>query len=417
MRKTLFLILFPIFCYAQDSNNFRVKSYLDTLCSPFMAGRGYVDSGHVKAANYLAAEFERIGLKPIGKSFYQFYTIDVNTFPGEQIVKYRAKDLSIGKDYICKSFSNGGKAKGKMLRLDSALFSTESLREEFLKKSLKRKFVVYGEEDVEKISSMPLEFVEKLNEAKGRIVLQKKLTSSYSSRQYNQVQIDLIDTALEDYDAKIKMRLNAEMKSNLRTQNVIGYLPAHKKTDEYIIISAHYDHMGKMGEAIFYGANDNASGTSFLMDMASYYSLNPQERKYNLIFIAFGAEETGLNGSEYFVKNSPIPLNKIRFVLNLDLMGNGEKGITVVNGRVFEDEMAKMDSLNTTNDYLPKIKKRGKAANSDHYHFSERGVPAFFIYTMGGKPWYHDIYDKPEELTLGKYEELQELFREFLQVL
>jgi hypothetical protein len=100
---------------------------------------------------------------------------------------------------------------------------------------------------------------------------------------------------------------------------------------------------------------------------------------YNVVFIAFAGEEIGLLGSKFFVEHPLVPLKKIRFVLNLDIMGSGEEGITCVNSTLFKNEFERMVQLNDSSNYLPLIKPRGKAANSDHHFFTEAGVPAFFI--------------------------------------
>jgi aminopeptidase YwaD len=138
---------------------------------------------------------------------------------------------------------------------------------------------------------------------------------------------------------------------------------------------------------------------------------------YSVLFIAFGGEEAGLIGSRYYVEHPVVPLEQTRFVLNLDLMGFGSKGGTVVNATVFTKEFARLDSLNRAGGYLPELKVRGKAANSDHYPFSERGVPAFFLYLMGGPGHYHDIDDRPETLDWqglkGTYRLLMEFLRGF----
>ncbi|MDB9883227.1 M28 family metallopeptidase, partial [Bacteroidia bacterium] len=154
-------------------------------------------------------------------------------------------------------------------------------------------------------------------------------------------------------------------------------------------------------EATFYGANDNASGIAMLLDMASYFVKHPQN--YSIAFIAFGAEEAGLVGSYNYVKKPLVPLKKTKFVFNMDLMGSGEEGATIVNGSVFKEEFDELVSINTANNYLPKIKSRGKAANSDHYFFTEEGVHSFFIYLMGDYKHYHNPADNPKNLILGEY--------------
>lgn len=415
MRILFFILVFAgLSSFAQEN---KVQHYLDTLCSPYMAGRGYVDSGHYKAAEFIADEFKKIGLSPIGKSYFQKFPIDVNTFPGELKIKMRGNDFLEGRDFIPKSFSGPGKKRRKIVRLDTLIFTDSIAAKLFLSERLDNRILVYSKRDYSRLAELPYEYVEKAFTSIATIELKEKLTASYSSKQYSGASFEMLDSLFDKRARRLKFEINPRLKKNLITQNIIGYLPSKSKSEDYVLISAHYDHLGKMDNAYFPGANDNASGVAMILDLARYYADKGNDLNYNLFFIAFGAEELGLLGSEYFVKNSPVNLKNIRFVMNLDLMGNGEDGITIVNGSVFEKEMSIVDSINSTNNYLPVIKKRGKAANSDHYHFSERGVPAFFIYTMGGKPWYHDVYDTPDKLTLAKYEQIQELIKTFLATL
>ena len=94
-------------------------------------------------------------------------------------------------------------------------------------------------------------------------------------------------------------------------------------------------------------------------------------------------------------------------------MGTGEGGITVVNGSVFKKEFDLLKKINDEHGCISHVNIRGKAANSDHYFFSEKGVRAVFIYTMGGIKAYHDIYDRSETLPLNEFEDLFQLLTLF----
>ena len=98
-------------------------------------------------------------------------------------------------------------------------------------------------------------------------------------------------------------------------------------------------------------------------------------------------------------------------------MGTGDEGMMVVNGAIHTKEFDLLLHFNEENKLLPAIKKRGKAANSDHYFFSQKGVPSFFFYTLGGINAYHDIYDIPSTLPLTKYKEVFELINGFIKLL
>jgi len=196
----------------------------------------------------------------------------------------------------------------------------------------------------------------------------------------------------------------------------LGFINGTETPDSFIVVTGHYDHLGMMGkDACFYGANDNASGVAFIMSMAKYYQKNPP--KCSILFIAFSGEEAGLIGSKFYTENPLFPLEKIKFLINLDLLGFGEDGITVVNATLHEKEFDYLNAINEKDDLLTRIKKRGEAANSDHYWFEKAGVPSFFIYTMGDNQSYHDIYDKYENLTFGEYEDIFSLLKQFIQKL
>ena len=214
----------------------------------------------------------------------------------------------------------------------------------------------------------------------------------------------------------ITVEIDQQFERNYPSQNVIGYIQGKQYPDSFIIVSAHYDHLGKMGEDVYFpGANDNASGVAMLLNLAHYYSENIPQK--TIVFMLFGAEEVAILGSKYYVENPLFPLKKINFVMNLDLLGTGSEGATVVNASVFSHQFSKLDSINTLKKYLPQIKKRDKAANSDHYWFSEKGIPSFFLYTMGGIKAYHDIEDVSKTLPLTKFEACFSLIRDFINEL
>jgi len=224
-----------------------------------------------------------------------------------------------------------------------------------------------------------------------------------------------IEIKREKFPVKTKsleLKIENQFRKNYETQNIVGYFEGTIDTDSFLVFSAHYDHLGRMGKDVYIpGANDNGSGISMMLNLAKHYAANPP--KYNMVFIAFGAEEVGLVGSKYFTENPTFEIKKIKFLINVDLVGTGEKGITVVNGSIFKDHFDNLVTLNKNGDYLSRVKIRGGAANSDHYWFTLQNIPSFFIYTMGGIAAYHDINDRPETLPFTEYEDLFKLIVEF----
>ena len=195
----------------------------------------------------------------------------------------------------------------------------------------------------------------------------------------------------------------------------MGIIEGSLKKDSFIVVTAHYDHLGGMGKKTFFpGANDNASGVSMLLNLAQHFSKPENKSSYSLVFIAFAGEEAGLIGSEYYVNHPLFPLAQIKFLINLDLLGTGDDGIMVVNATEYKQPFEKLKSINDQKKYVAKIGERGKAKNSDHYYFSENGVPCFFIYTLGGVSYYHDVFDKAATLPFTDYDDVFFLLRDFV---
>src|ERR1700748_1076181 len=168
-------------------------------------------------------------------------------------------------------------------------------------------------------------------------------------------------------------------------------------------------------KTMFPGASDNASGTSMMLELAGYYAKHPA--KYTMVFIAFAGEEIGLLGSKYFTEHPLMDLGKIKFLINIDIMGDATDGISVVNGKSYESEFKTLSDLNkvgTDGFSLKEVRQGGAAANSDHYFFTEKGVLAFFIFSMGGKGYYHDIWDKADKVTLKNIPQVGELLKRFI---
>ncbi len=390
----------------------------EELCSEKYHGRGYVNDGHQKAADFIQQKFEDFGLQPVGDNFQQPFSFDVNTFPESVSFSLNGKALSVGDDFIIDA--NSGSYQGE---LEPVFITSDKdfFKFEYSNESREGKVLVIRDIDTKDIDTNQMLRDWKYKGASLAPVIfltDKKYTWTVGSTEFAYPIIELRDSlfAAEIEDGgRIEMNVQNKFIKQLESQNVIGKIEGKckKKT---IVFSAHYDHLGRMGsEAYFPGANDNASGVAMLLYLAKYYSEHPP--KCNMVFMAFGGEEVGLLGSKHYVQNPLFPLDDIKFLINLDILGTGEEGITVVNGAVYTKQFKKLTKINAKEQYLKKIKMRGKAANSDHYFFSEAGVPSIFIYTMGGVSYYHDIYDKAETLPLNEFDDLAKLLTEFVNKL
>lgn len=420
MKKRLLLLAFLplVSLFSLRAQNLeRVRGYLDTLCAPGLHGRGASSDGQKNAAHYLADRFRETGLQPLGNSYFQKFKYDINTFPGKLLFKTDLQELRPGFDYIVHSASPSGKATVKLLLLDTLLFTSEKQKKKFLRANFKNTALVYDEKFLKLLKGKAPDFMAKMKEAACLVELkEKKLTMGLSGEQSGPPVFEVLKNNYNFKSKTLHFEVEAQLLKNYEAQNVCGIVKGTAVPDSFLFLTAHYDHLGDLGSnAYFPGANDNGSGVSMLLELAAYFQKNPA--RYSIVFIAFGAEEAGLIGSKYFTENPLMPLRKIRFLINLDLMGTGDEGMMVVNGAIFPKEFELLTSINTHKAYLTAIKKRGKAANSDHFFFTEKGVPAFFFYTLGGITAYHDVQDIPATLPLTKFREVYLLITEFVPAL
>lgn len=401
IRFLVFLLCATMSFSSSSQNRVAAQQTISDLCTEDMAGRGYILSGEKKAADYISSRFKSIGLKPATQNYHQFFTISVNTIIKTE-VKQEGRLLVTGEEYVIAPESGSVNINGPLFYVTEKMLNKNAVVKK-VKRAIERGFIPvidqYNTDNIE--AQNTIEEIKNSVTGAALIFLKDKLTWSVGRAQSKNGEVWILSSAFNRMAKRISITIESKFIEQYTTQNVYGYVAGTDYPDSFIIFCGHYDHLGKMGNATFYGANDNASGISLLLDMATYFVHNPQ--KYSIAFIAFGAEEAGLLGSLHYVKNPIVALSKTKFVFNMDLMGTGELGATIVNGSVYPKAFATLTKINTANGYLPKIKSRGKAANSDHYFFSEMGVPSFFMYLMGDYQHYHTPADNAKNLVLGEY--------------
>jgi len=418
ISRVFVIILFLNLCMlhivkAQGEKVF-IKQRIEQLASPGFHGRGYVMNGGNIAAQYIADEFKNYGVQPLGQngSYFQDYNFSINTFPGRVFVQVNKTVLKPGPDYIVNAASSAwhSKKRQKMKLLDLSEVR-DSLQWDSVKKSIKPGKVYYMTGADTPTNHLKLgirKFATELPEGLFIVPKHGKLTWTANTNKVPGTIVYIEDTVLPKNPKKVLVNVDTRYIDAFKAKNVIGYVKGTEQPDSFIVFTAHFDHLGRMGKnALFAGANDNASGTSLVLYLANYFAKHPQ--RYSVAFMLFSGEEAGLLGSKYYVENPIFPLQQIRFLVNLDMTGDATNGITVVNGVSHEPEFALMEEINADSVYAKKINKRERTSNSDHYHFSKEGVPAVFIYGNGTKPHYHDVFDLPKEITLERVDGLAQL--------
>ena len=417
----------------------RARRTIKALAAPGLYGRGYVKQGEHLAAAYLRERLTALKLTPLAPNYTQPFTLDVNTFPGVVSASIKADGAAgkmtsweAGTACIAAANSGSGTAKGRLLLLDTLVFTKASVQARYLRTQWGSRVLLLRAADANRLATLPTALRQHLNAAAAWITVVPKLTASLAAEQAAQPRVEVLaekvpiwldkaifgDTATGASQGRIvwsTVRVEAQLRRNYQTQNLAAVVRGSIRPDSFLIVSAHYDHLGMMGQDVYFpGANDNASGVAQLLELAAHYARPENRPAYSVVFLLFGAEEAGLVGSSYFVAHPLVPLKSIKFLFNLDLLGTGEQGATVVNGRLLAAPYRRLLNLNEAHRYLPALGARGRAANSDHFPFSEAGVPAFFMYTRGGSAAYHDVNDRPEALSLAGFTGAFGLVRDFL---
>jgi hypothetical protein len=355
-----------------------------------------------------------------GKSYSQEYHFPINTYPKQIQVWINGELAANGADYIVDPITPTIKGTYPVVKFDKDILLDSNKLQAFLTKDYSKSFILVDDgRDTDKTrkaiwqnaASNPFKakgiimLCDKLTEETSDTVLDYALLYALRSRSFGKA------TEVTNRIPCISVDVKNKFIKDFTAENLIGYVKGNVQPDTFIVFSAHYDHLGKMGNVYFPGANDNASGVAMLLSLAKYYSQN--QPKYSVAFIAFSGEEVALLGSHYYVQHPLFTLGKIKFLVNMDMMGTGDEGIKVVNATIYKKEMQGLVKLNDSLHFLKVVSPRGPSANSDHYFFYKNNVPDFFIYTLGGIKAYHDIYDKRETLPLTEFDNVFKLLIHF----
>jgi aminopeptidase YwaD len=405
------LLLLNFYLWSQHPDDVRI---INQLCSEDFGGRGYVNSGDSLAAEFVALEFKKIGLKQQKRSFFQSFGFKVNTFPGQLVLSLNGNMLTPGKEYVINPSSPSANFtretmvfNGKLLRIEDLFKALPELDVKnhilVLDKSL---FVTRDEQVILRT------VVAKLSEVLPIILLNEGTPIWHvSQNQWNHPVFE-VDKAVFEL-GKIQAEVEAKI-INHSARNVVARIKSKGKPRRRIVFTAHYDHLGRMGQNTFYpGANDNASGVTLMIAIARKLVKQPRSST-EYVFIAFAGEEVGLLGSKYFVENPMFDLKSIRFLVNLDIFGGAQHSITAVNGTIYHEEFECLVNTNKEMNVTPEIKSRGESANSDHHYFHAAGVRSFFLYSGGNNKHYHVPTDEAQDVDMVLLDKCADLMVRFV---
>ena len=225
-------------------------------------------------------------------------------------------------------------------------------------------------------------------------------------------------------DIKLKPDMIINMEKNIdliQGDNVLGFIEGTDKKDEVVVVSAHYDHLGKRGPDVFNGADDNGSGTSTVLELAQAFKIAKDEGygpRRSVLFLLVTGEEKGLLGSEYYAENPIYPIEKTVANVNVDMVGRtdekyednpnyiyviGSDRLSMDLHRINESVNQKYSQITLDYTYNDENDPNRYYFRSDHYNFAKKNVPAIFFFSGVHKD-YHRPSDTVEKILFNKME-------------
>lgn len=468
--------------FSNQINEDSLRNYVFQLASDEFEGRETGHQGLELAAEYVADHFRKSGVKPYpGKDYFQEYPLrilypegvniragaktfeflkDFYYFPGfeDTVISKRNllflgyginegpyqsfKDTTALKDQVLLFFEGEPTKKGHSL-ISGTPFSpwTRDWKKKFvsLKKYKPAAFLVIVD-DLEKNVKALKSKIETPTLRSGESKKGKETPYFYISREMaakllgtNLKGLEKLKESLNDSilsslpvsERKVSLQLNVIRNTeHLSSKNVIGYIEGDN-TEETVVVSAHMDHLGKRDAQIFYGADDDASGTAAVMELARVmqHASENIKPKRNILFITFSGEEKGLLGSSYYTTHPFVPMRKTVADLNIDMIGrvdekheNNGNYVYVIGNSEQSKQLYKINeevnkkTVNLEIDYTfnePDDPNRFYY-RSDHYNFARFGVPVLF-YFNGTHIDYHQVSDTPDKILFDLLRKRTEL--------
>lgn len=415
MKKKLLILLLAFAAMqlgAQDLAHY--KRIVRELSSSRYQGRGYARGGANKAGKYLQREFERAGVDEV---VCQPFTIDINTFCGSMKLWADGKRLTPGVDYSMREYSPGIHGTFPVYHVDTTNFDPEQMYADLSRPEYANCLVACEFWFTYRHHSAFTRLQGSESPNAGFIYTWPspiKFFKAYGHRVVEKPIIWVTPEAIEGVQS-VRADIDNEFLQNYEIFNVIAKVEG-RNHDSCYVFTAHYDHLGNLGRRVYYpGANDNASGTAAIVTLAEHYVQNRPE--YDMLFIAFSGEDANLRGSEFYANHPLIPLERIKYLFNIDMIGDNNP----VQYCEASDEGLRgfdlMDRINGEQHYFQSLNRGELAANSDHYPFATRHVPCIFLENQGGDafPYYHTIFDTYRNAVFDSYEPVFKLITDFVQ--
>lgn len=432
----------PVTAPGETFSGVRALVHVENLCTPEMEGRQSGLPGAERAEAYAADCFDAWGLIPMGddKTFLQSFPMLVTELRSASMTlqgtRFSPVDLVLHEDYYPLTHSGSGKKEGKIVFVGHGISKPEKGWDDYGQTDVRGKVVVivrgqppvggqnwsteysrtYTAAEARERGAAAILYLQGKKPIHGAAILEaaysKDLPMAYIGEHLAEQLLAHCGETLERYKASLKkaprlletgltMEFDFDVKRypGGRTANVVGCIPGSDPVlkDEYIVIGGHLDHLGVCpGGFPFHGANDNASGSAVVLELARAFAEAPEKPARSLIFALFAAEEQGLLGSEFMAANPPVDREKMALMVNYDMAGHGNGTVGLGGSEAFPSVwhalLDEVDSRFLDQLYL----SRAWGGGSDQASFRAVGIPAFSIWSRGDHLFYHTVYDTPE---------------------
>src|SRR6186713_3092471 len=415
---SLFLVQFsfaqkkkaPKLSKADNATVTNLQAHISYLADDKLEGRRAGTNGEKLAGEYISQKFQLAGLQPKGsEGFYQPFEI----YDGKQINNathfvINENNLAIDKDFFPFPFSQNISIEAlpsiAVQEADMPWFYDlkETLEEN--KNNPHFDLNEYIRNNAKKAKSRGASAVILYNSSSidDKLKFDSKDRTEKLDVPVVYVTKDAAKKYFSDQTATIDIKLKVDIGDKKRTgRNIIGYLD--NGAARTVVLGAHYDHLGygednnsmlRTGEkAIHNGADDNASGTAALIELARILK-NTKQKNNNYLFIAFSAEELGLNGSKFFTEHPTIDFTKVNYMINMDMVGrlNDSSQVVTIGGYGTSPQWGGLiDPNNKKNPFVIRIDSSGTGP-SDHTSFYRKNIPVLFFFTGT-----HTDYHKPSD--------------------
>lgn len=431
------------------------------FASAQLEGRFPASNGYHKAAEFVAAYFKSLGLEPYqGNNYFQPVPVEYNEFTGpmklEKIENGKTTEqYKPGSDFVCRGFSGQGSFAAPVVFCGYGMTFPSLGYDDYANVDVKGKIVIVFKQnpawakDIKGINELMTRYKANNAEKNGAKAIlfvttpnmhdpQKPIGSlmdgaGIQNPDFPQMQISLdvaneligksgkkqseIQTRIDSLKKPFSIETNDSLYLEVNTayekerlsENIIAVLPGSDEVmkNEYVVIGAHLDHVGKQGDIYFPGANDNASGSAAVMEIAKAFATSAIKPKRSLVFVLFTSEEQGLFGSAYYTEHPPVPLEKTVAMINLDCIGFGDsiQAGGGLSAPALWNIARKQDSLNTK----LMISKTWHGGGADAQAFFDKNIPTLYFASKNSYKHLHQTSDTPETLNPQMLEKMAKL--------